>query len=148
MQDVQRVDMRPLPFLLPACRTVQAKGHDLHSLIFSFLDELLFLFHAELFVCSRIEITAVDLEAFTLDARGCVPARFRRCADSGPWVRARPGCQLGPRPRLPRPWTRRWGELFDRERHAAGTEIKAITYSAMNVVESGERADVWVIVDI
>ena len=33
-------------------------------------------------------------------------------------------------------------------KHLQGTEVKAITYSAMKVEEKDERADVWVIVDI
>ncbi len=44
----------------------------------------------------------------------------------------------------------RRGEKFDRQRHASGTEIKAITYSAMQVTERTEEGDaeVFVIVDI
>lgn len=33
-------------------------------------------------------------------------------------------------------------------KHLQGTEVKAITYSAMKVEEKDERADIWVIVDI
>jgi SHS2 domain-containing protein len=42
------------------------------------------------------------------------------------------------------------GERFDRERHASGTEVKAITYSAMRILEDQEKkeVDIWVIVDI
>ena len=42
----------------------------------------------------------------------------------------------------------RRGERFDRQRHASGTEIKAITYSAMQINESAGDAEVFVIVDI
>uniref|UniRef100_A0A1D2AFN4 Archease domain-containing protein n=1 Tax=Auxenochlorella protothecoides TaxID=3075 RepID=A0A1D2AFN4_AUXPR len=92
-------------------RKFQATGHDLHSLLFSFLDELLFVFNTEFFVCQTLSITSLDLEGFTLEAEGR-------------------------------------GDTFDRARHAAGTEIKAITYSAMEVVQNAERTDVYVIVDI
>jgi len=44
----------------------------------------------------------------------------------------------------------RRGEVFDRTRHASGTEIKAITYSAMQITEKTEEggAEIFVIVDI
>ena len=44
--------------------------------------------------------------------------------------------------------TRRMGEKFDRGRHASGTEIKAITYSAMQILEEDRDTEVFVIVDI
>lgn len=43
---------------------------------------------------------------------------------------------------------RRNGETFDRQKHASGTEVKAITYSAMDVREQGDDVEVFVIVDI
>lgn len=44
----------------------------------------------------------------------------------------------------------RRGEVFDRAKHASGTEIKAITYSAMQVNEATawNDSEVFVIVDI
>ena len=42
----------------------------------------------------------------------------------------------------------RWGDVFDRNTHASGTEIKAITYSAMQIYEESNKSDVYVIVDI
>lgn len=39
-------------------------------------------------------------------------------------------------------------EIFDRTRHQSGTEVKAITYSAMRIVEKEDGAEVFVIVDI
>uniref|UniRef100_A0A915PYQ0 Archease domain-containing protein n=1 Tax=Setaria digitata TaxID=48799 RepID=A0A915PYQ0_9BILA len=41
-----------------------------------------------------------------------------------------------------------WGESFDLSRHPQGTEIKAITYSNMQVNEGLERTDIYIIVDI
>ena len=41
-----------------------------------------------------------------------------------------------------------WGESFDIKRHPQGTEIKAITYSNMQVNETAEKTDIFVIVDI
>lgn len=43
---------------------------------------------------------------------------------------------------------RRQGALFDPAVHECGTEVKAITYSAMKVVQEAERTDAYVIVDI
>ena len=42
----------------------------------------------------------------------------------------------------------RVGGPFDRQRHASGTEVKAITYSAMQINEKPGDAEIFVIVDI
>lgn len=41
-----------------------------------------------------------------------------------------------------------YGETFSLEKHPQGTEIKAITYSAMKINESIDRHEVYFIVDI
>lgn len=43
-----------------------------------------------------------------------------------------------------------YGEPFDLSKHPQGTEVKAITYSAMQIVQNSEkeRVDVFVIIDI
>lgn len=41
-----------------------------------------------------------------------------------------------------------YGEEFDLEKHPQGTEVKAITYSNMQVHEDGEKKEVFVIIDI
>lgn len=87
------------------------KGHDMESMMYHWLDELLFGFSTELFVPKRIEISKFDREGWNIEARG-------------------------------------WGDVFDRNTHASGTEIKAITYSAMQIYEEPTKADVYVIVDI
>ena len=46
------------------------------------------------------------------------------------------------------PGRARRGERFVRGRHEAGTEVKAITYSAMQIRESPGDCEVFVIVDI
>lgn len=43
-----------------------------------------------------------------------------------------------------------FGETFDLAKHPQGTEVKAITYSAMQIVQNTElkKVDVFVIIDI
>ncbi len=42
----------------------------------------------------------------------------------------------------------RHGDIYDQQKHPQGTEIKAITYSNMQIHEGAERTDLYVIVDI
>lgn len=42
----------------------------------------------------------------------------------------------------------RRGERFVRGRHEGGTEVKAITYSAMQILEREGEAEIFVVVDI
>lgn len=102
----------PVVQVEPSCRrTVISEGHDLESLLYAFLDELLFEFCTTFFVAKEIKITEFDRQAWRIQA----------------------DCR---------------GEVFDRSRHESGTEIKAITYSAMQIREAEEDAEVFVIVDI
>uniref|UniRef100_A0AC35TVC7 Archease domain-containing protein n=1 Tax=Rhabditophanes sp. KR3021 TaxID=114890 RepID=A0AC35TVC7_9BILA len=43
---------------------------------------------------------------------------------------------------------RGWGESFDDKYHSLGTEVKAITYSNLQIHETPERTDAYIIVDI
>ena len=85
-------------------------GHDMHSLLFAYMDEMLFKFCADSFVFKSMKIINLDKVNFKLEAEG-------------------------------------FGESFDRTKHPQGTEIKAITYSNMQIHEA-ERTDIYVIVDI
>ena len=103
----------------------EVEAHDMQSLLFAFLDELLFRFHTSMTVCRELQVSRIDRGAWRLS---CV-AR---------------------------------GETFVDGVHEQGTEIKAITYSAMQIVERGAKndgeardaggekpaAEVFVIVDI
>lgn len=93
----------------------------MHTLLFAFLDELLFVFSTEFFVARELRLCAIDR---TPDAWSL------RCTGTG--SRFVPGT------------------------HEQGTEVKAITYSAMQVherapgegPEGSHPAEVFVIVDI
>lgn len=94
---------------------IVAEGDDLESLLFHFLDELLFLFSCEPFlICSKVKIT-----------------EFK----TGDEYRIKCKC---------------YGEEFQLGKHPQGTEVKAITYSAMQIIEEPEqnKAQVFVIIDI
>ena len=91
---------------------INAEGHDLESLLFNFLDEVLFLFCAEPFLTSKeVHITELNRDDFTIKAT----------------------CK---------------GEPFDLNKHPQGTEIKAITYSNLQIYDEQKRHEVYVIVDI
>ena len=108
---------------------VVARGHDLHSMVFAFLDEWLFVFHDTGFVAREVKILQFDRECWQITSRGR-------------------------------------GEILNLDKHPQGTEVKAITYSNMQIRENveaergeektrnkhgrlvEERCDVWVIVDI
>ena len=49
---------------------IQAKGHDMLSLLYSFMDEFLFVFSSEYTIVKNIFITSIDLETFEINARG------------------------------------------------------------------------------
>ena len=64
--------MTELPTVEPsAVREVTAEGHDLHSLLYNFLDEWLFQFNAEYFVCRRVKVTSFDRERWRIVSTGC-----------------------------------------------------------------------------
>lgn len=97
-------------------KEIEATGHDLESLLFHFLDELLFLFSCEPFlICSKVKITEMIVEGEELLIK----------------------CMC-------------YGEEFTLGKHPQGTEVKAITYSAMQIVNRPEENhfELFVIIDI
>ncbi|KAK1120370.1 hypothetical protein K0M31_012351 [Melipona bicolor] len=107
MTDLERVQMTQL-------HHIEAEGHDLESLLFHFLDELLFMFSAEPFiVAKKVKITNFDRENFKIFATAL-------------------------------------GEEFTIGKHTQNAEVKAITYSAMQILDrpESERPELFVIVDI
>ena len=89
------------------------EGHDLHTLIFSYLDEWLVNFHITGMTPKSIAIGSLNRSegAYSLTTTGR-------------------------------------GEKFDLKKHKQGTEVKAITYSNMQVKEVEGKVELWVIIDI
>lgn len=81
----------------------EVEAHDMQSLLFAFLDELLFTFHTSMLVCRQIQVGVIDRQKWRV-----------RCVGRG--------------------------EKFVDGVHEQGTEIKAITYSAMQIVEHDSAA--------
>merc|ERR1711991_1247083 len=87
-------------------------GHDMQSLLYDFLDELLYVFSSKYVICFNVEVTELDKKQFRIKAK----------------------CE---------------GEEFDLKKHPQGTEVKAITYSAMQIIDKeneGEGAHIYVII--
>ena len=93
-------------------------GHDRSSLLFKFLDELLFKFSTDLLICKRVTVLAVNCEEGEREDGACT-------------LRARLE-----------------GEAFDLGKHPQGTEVKAITYSNMQIHQEATKIDLFVIIDI
>ncbi|XP_014607694.1 PREDICTED: protein archease-like [Polistes canadensis] len=107
MTDLNRVEITDI-------HSFEVEGHDLESLLFQFLNELLFIFSAESFlVAKKVKINEFDRENFKIKATI-------------------------------------YGEEFDIHKHSQESEVKAITYSAMQILDQPdvERPEVFVIVDI
>lgn len=91
---------------------INANGHDLNSLLFDFLNEVLYLFNSgKMLVVSDIKIQHFDEINFTIKAI----------------------CK---------------GEIFVKNKHPSGTEIKAITYSNMQIFKNEQCYETYVILDI
>ena len=70
---LQAENLLPLHVMLPAafaCRTFEAEGHDMQSLVFNFLDELLFVFSTEFFTCKQLTVTELDTDSWKVKAEG------------------------------------------------------------------------------
>lgn len=107
MTEMETVEVDP-----ELTRTVTAKGHDMMSLLYNFMDEFLFVFCSEDMIFCDISVTQFDRKTFKMQAQGR-------------------------------------GELFDLKKHPQGTEVKAITYSAMQIHEKDDgHSDIFVVIDI
>lgn len=98
---------------------LEVVGSDLNGLLYRFLDEILFLFNAEPnFLSKRVRILEFD----KIDH-----------GDGDTSYKIKAEC---------------YGESFALSKHCQGTEIKAITYSAMKVTDDPDCHEVYFIVDI
>lgn len=114
-------------------------GHDAMSLLYSFLDEMLYTFCSDDFVAKEVAIVAVDWDAWTLTA-SAKGEKFD--------LKKHPQVMYGRDHSV---------YCFDSNEQrfnnqTQGTEVKAITYSAMQIHAPEESEDglyhVYVIVDI
>lgn len=106
MTELSKVDVD-----FSACFEINVSGHDLESLLFRFLDELLFVFSTDRIVCRNVIIQEFNMNSFSIVAT----------------------C---------------FGERFSLDKHPQGTEIKAITFSNMQIHSHPEKSEIFVIVDI
>jgi SHS2 domain-containing protein len=147
----------------------ERRMHDLKSLLYAYLDELLFRFsteeHNNMIVCAVEVLELVDDTGYVLrphcccsDRKACTHAHTQHSHTlththtflTRHSLRQRFTHSLysGKRPRLR---CRARGERFDcghLGKHTQGTEVKAITYSNMQINRGAERTDLYVIVDI
>ena len=101
--------------------TIESSGHDLQSALYNFLDEWLYNFSADpFFIPSKIEITEFSRSESDSDDE-----------DENIVIKA-----VG------------FGETFSLDKHPQGTEVKAITYSAMQINQTENFCEVFVIIDI
>ena len=109
---------------------ISVKGHDIESALYNFLDEWLFTFNADpFFVPFKIEITKFNRKS--QNTQDQVGEENNESDENTIEIEA-----IG------------FGETFDLQKHPQGTEVKAITYSAMQVHEKTEFSEVFVIIDI
>jgi SHS2 domain-containing protein len=108
---------------------IEVSGHDLQSALYAFLDEWLFSFSADpYFVPFKVEIVEMQRPAASLSHE----QDSRVQEGEGVVVIKAVG----------------YGETFDLKKHPQGTEVKAITYSAMQINEYQDFAELFVIIDI
>jgi SHS2 domain-containing protein len=101
---------------------VETTGHDLQSALYNFMDEWLFNFCADpFFVPFKIEINEFERSRKDGDEEGEEEVRIKAIG---------------------------FGDTFSLDKHPQGTEVKAITYSAMQINEEDGFAEVFVIIDI
>ena len=108
-----------------AKEVIEEKGHDMNSLLFNYMDEMLFRFSTESFCTTRVKVHSI--------VKG-----EERSEDIDPSKKKEDFAIK----------FSAYGADYDRNKHVQGTEVKAITYSNMQIHEKKDRVDLYVIVDI
>jgi SHS2 domain-containing protein len=98
-------------------------NNDINGLVHAFLNEWLYVFFDTGFVARNVTILELTKQQ--------QPATSGDSEEDIFFVRSRGD-----------------GGVFDLRKHPQGTEVKAITYSNMQIKERDDRCDIWVIVDI
>ena len=106
---------------------MEVKGHDMKSLLFNYMDEMLFRFCTDQYCITRVKVQSLVRAASENQDQ---PANENK-KDENFCLKFIA-----------------FGATYDRSKHTQGTEIKAITYSAMQIHEKKDRSDLYVIVDI
>lgn len=99
--------------------TIEIEGDDLKGLLYRFLDEILFLFNADPYLLSK-RVRILEFRKIDHD-------------NDESSYKIKVEC---------------YGETFALSKHCQGTEIKAITYSAMKIKDEPDCHEVYFIVDI
>jgi SHS2 domain-containing protein len=121
----------------------------MQSLMFAFLDELLFIFSTEMFVVRELRLGPINRDSWELHVTACVLPRLpTRSSLTQPLPTQ---CRQPVHARTARARHRGatvWalGSLSARAEPAA--QVKAITYSAMQIHDREGDAETFVIVDI
>ncbi|KAM3572455.1 hypothetical protein VYU27_005535 [Nannochloropsis oceanica] len=131
MTDLSKVEVDPR-----LTQTFEVEGHDLSSLLFAWLDEVLFRFSSEAFVCKSVTILTFERPAAVM---------IGSAKDTPVGIAKVEGGERQGKYKIK---VRAEGETFSLAKHPQGTEVKAITYSAMQIHEMEHRTDLYVIIDI
>ena len=119
--DIDKVEIK-------STETVSVEATDLLGLLYRYLDEVLFLFNADPFLLTK----EVRISSFTRDGIELTPGFIHNTDDEASY-KLEATC---------------YGEAFSMGRHPQGTEIKAITYSNMQVYDEAGKHETLFIVDI
>lgn len=119
-------------------------GHDMKSLLFNYLDEMLFRFCTDQYCVTRVKVHSLIRGGGENTGEVKTANETKQGGDCVGEVKATE-TKKGENYCLK---FTAFGATYDRTKHVQGTEIKAITYSAMQIHEKEDRSDLFVIVDI
>ena len=113
-------------------------GHDLISLLYNFLDACLYAFTSDDFICKDFVLLEIVAPGVTAEEAAVAAATCAAPAGAGGGALGAAVGAGGPSPAAAHPPAFRisvlaYGERFRYGEHAQGTEVKAITYSNMQI---------------